>query len=131
MYREVIHVKHQLNEEWVVKKEIVYTAVGLKVKWFVLCSVVLGFYVLRGVIVHRLLLMYNLSVFSWYLITVIESTVKPLANVRSSCIMSVSVYPIIMFQCPCHVAYGKSSSHRVFSLEFRVSLLLQIAIYTF
>ena len=57
MYREVIHVKHQLNKEWVVKKEIVYTAVGLKVKWFVLCSVVLDFYVLRGVIVHRLSLM--------------------------------------------------------------------------
>ena len=36
---------------------------GLKVEWFVLCSVFLGVYVLRGVIAHRLLLMYNFPVF--------------------------------------------------------------------
>ena len=36
-----------------------------------------------------------------------------------------------MSRSPRHVAYGKSSSHKVFSLELRISLLLQIAIFTF
>ena len=52
---------------------------------------------------------------SWHasiVLTVIKSTVKSLAIVRSSCIMSVSVYPI---------SYGKHSSHRVFSLELSIS----------
>ena len=36
-----------------------------------------------------------------------------------------------MSQSPCQVAYGESLSHRVFSLELRISLLLQFAIFTF
>ena len=47
------------------------------------------------------------------------------------CHVLVSVYPISISQCSCGVAYGQFSSHRVFSLESRISLLLQIAIFTF
>ena len=55
-------------------------------------------------------------------LTVIKSTVKSLAIVRSSCVMSVSVCPnVSMSRYSCRVAYGKSSSHRVFSLELRIS----------
>ena len=63
-------------------------------------------------------------------LTVIESTFMSLATVRSLCVMSVSVYPISMSQCSCLVAYGKSSSHRVFSLEFRISCIKKLQ-YTF
>ena len=60
-----------------------------------MCSVFLGGYVLRGVIIHWLLLRCNFSVFSWYLMSDIKSTVKSLAIVRSSCVMSVSICPNI------------------------------------
>ena len=52
-------------------------------------------------------------------LTVIESTFMSLATVRSSFVMSVSVYPISM--CPCRVPNGQSWSHRVFSLESRIN----------
>ena len=60
-------------------------------EWFVMCTVFLGGYVLRDVIVHWLLLRCNFFVISWYLMSDIKSTVKSLAIVRSSCVMSVSI----------------------------------------
>ena len=74
--------------------------------------------------------------FSWYLIIDIKWTVKSSAIVQSSSVMSASVCPNLNVSMPCclslcRVAYGKSSYHSVFSLELRIRLLLQIAIFTF
>ena len=60
------------------------------------------------------------------------SSLSPLSGHYVSCRMLVCLsLNAPMSRSPCRVAYGKSSSHRVFSLELRISLLLQIAIFTF
>ena len=62
---------------------------------------------------------------SWHasiVLTVIKTTVKSLAIIRPSSVMSVLVCPISMSQCSCRFACGKSSSHRVLSLSIKEQL---------